>query len=103
MNKGGRRFPAASRPKSSRPVAGFFGATGRVTQIVSKGSVMGPLAKARRFNILCNSLILLVSAAGIEHVFSIFVAERSGLLGRRERHCRRAESGAGFGSPGILP
>jgi hypothetical protein len=27
---------------------------------------MGPLAKARRFNILCNLLILLVSAAGIE-------------------------------------
>src|SRR6202011_2101911 len=33
----------------------------------------------------------------------IFIAERSGLLRRRERHCRRAEIRAGWPHPGSCP
>jgi hypothetical protein len=33
----------------------------------------------------------------------IFIAERSGLLRRLERHCRRAEIRAGWAHPGSCP
>src|SRR3984893_19058004 len=33
----------------------------------------------------------------------IFIAQRSGLLRRRERHCRRAERRVGWAPSGILP